>query len=150
MIAKVAKRILNNSANKKGWAPNLNIGLSQPINPPSHTIPNIYTKLIAKVNLRKFKTKLLSYLNFPETKAATTCWLHAAKSKETKSRRQKEEQERMERADEARKLQIEEVERVKEIKRENLKKIEERMLNKYPEQENPEQEKIRHNLPILY
>ena len=42
LIAKVTKRIFNNSANKKGCAPNLNIGLSQPINSPSQNIPRIY------------------------------------------------------------------------------------------------------------
>ena len=39
-IARVAIKIFNNSANKKGCAPNLNIGLSQPIKVPSHNIPN--------------------------------------------------------------------------------------------------------------
>ena len=39
-MASVAMRILNNSANRKGCAPNLNIGLSQPIKVPSHNIPN--------------------------------------------------------------------------------------------------------------
>ena len=34
--------ILNISANKKGLAPNANIGLSHPINVPNHNNPKIY------------------------------------------------------------------------------------------------------------
>ena len=36
---KVNKTILNNSASKKGFTPNSNIGLSHPIIVPSHKIP---------------------------------------------------------------------------------------------------------------
>ena len=52
-----------------------------------------------------------------------------------------EEQERKERAEEARKIQINEVKRAKEIERENLRRIEDKVLNKSPEQENLEEEK---------
>ena len=38
-IKNTNNNILNNSANKKGWAPNLNNGLSQPIKIPSQIIP---------------------------------------------------------------------------------------------------------------
>jgi len=38
-------------------------------------------------------------------------------------------------------MQIEEVKKSKEIERENLKKIEERLLSKAHEQKNPEEEK---------
>ena len=45
--------ILNNSASKKGAAPNLNNGLSHPINTPSQNNPKIYIKLTEKINLKK-------------------------------------------------------------------------------------------------
>ena len=66
-----AIRILNISGNKKGWAPNLNIGLSHPIKLPNQSIPKTYMKLIAKVNFKKFLIKFWSYVNFPAKYTAT-------------------------------------------------------------------------------
>ena len=60
---------------------------------------------------------------------------------EEKIRRLKEEQERKVKAEAARKMQVEEVKESKEIERENLRRMEERLLNKSHEQKNPEEEK---------
>ena len=43
--------ILNISANKKGLAPNANIGLSHPINVPNHNNPKIYIVEVANTSL---------------------------------------------------------------------------------------------------
>ena len=43
--------ILNISANKKGLAPNVNIGLSHPINVPNHNNPKIYIVEVASTSL---------------------------------------------------------------------------------------------------
>ena len=54
--------ILNISANKKGLAPNANIGLSHPINVPSHNNPKIYIVKVANTSLPKTTKKLSSNL----------------------------------------------------------------------------------------
>ena len=52
--------ILNISANKKGLAPNSKIGLSHPINVPSHNNPKIYMVEVANTSLIKITKKLSS------------------------------------------------------------------------------------------
>ena len=54
--------ILNISANKKGLAPNAKIGLSHPINVPTHNNPKIYMVEVATTSLPKTTNKLSSYL----------------------------------------------------------------------------------------
>ena len=53
--------ILNISANKKGLAPNVKLGLSHPINVPNHNNPNIYIVDVASNNLLKTTKKPSSY-----------------------------------------------------------------------------------------
>ena len=62
---------MNNSAKRKGCAPNLNIGLSQPINDPSQTNPKRYIKLTENTNFIKFIKKLLLKVKNPVREVAT-------------------------------------------------------------------------------
>ena len=64
-MSKAKSEILNSSAKRKGCAPNLNIGLSQPINDPSQINPKIYIKLTENSNFVKFLKKLLSKVKNP-------------------------------------------------------------------------------------
>ena len=54
--------ILNISANKKGLAPNANIGLSHPISVPNHNNPKIYIVEVANTSLPKTTKKLSTNL----------------------------------------------------------------------------------------
>ena len=54
--------ILNISANRKGLAPNANIGFSHPINVPSHNNPKIYIVEVASISLPKTTKKPSSNL----------------------------------------------------------------------------------------
>ncbi len=64
-------RTLNNSAKRKGCAPNLNIGLSQPTIDPSQINPKRYIKLTEKTNFIKFLNKFLLNVKNPDKETAT-------------------------------------------------------------------------------
>ena len=64
-MSKAKSEILNSSAKRKGCAPNLNTGLSQPISDPSQINPKRYMKLTDNSNFEKFLKKLLSKVKNP-------------------------------------------------------------------------------------
>ena len=70
-MSKAKSEILNSSAKRKGCAPNLNTGLSQPINDPSQINPNKYIKLTENASFIKFLKKLLLKVKNPVKETAT-------------------------------------------------------------------------------
>ena len=64
-MSKAKSEILNSSAKRKGCAPNLNIGLSKPINDPNQINHKRYIKLTENSNFAKFLKKLLSKVKNP-------------------------------------------------------------------------------------